>query len=287
MDKLNENYDSSFWMGVGFYRPHVPQYAPKKWFDMYPLESIQLPESIPNDMEDISSYGSDITRLKHIAPTHEWVLKNDEWKPLVQSYLACVSFVDNQVGKVLRALEQGKYGDNTYVVLFSDHGFHLGEKERFAKRSLWGDGTRVPLIIVGPGIAQGKTSNKPVQLLDIYPTLLELTGLKPDPAHEGHSLVPLLKDPEAVWPHFARVSFGPGNYAIVSEQYRFIQYVDGSEEFYDHSIDPHEWNNVAGEPHMLKQLMSTGIKYHKIVIKYLREIPPDINPIELLGISSK
>lgn len=247
-ERLAEKHDSSLWLGVGFYRPHVPQFAPQKWFDLYPLETLQLPEVIANDLDDISPYGIDITRLKHVAPTFQWVIENREWKPLVQSYLACVSFVDEQVGKVLTALENSEYKDNTYVVLFSDHGFHLGEKERFAKRSLWEDGARTPMIIIGPGIPKGKTCSQPVQLLDIYPTLLELTGLEADPMHEGHSLVPLLKNPEAEWPHMARTSFGPGNYAITSDGYRYIHYNDGSEEFYDHASDPHEWNNVVENP---------------------------------------
>ena len=176
------------WLGVGFYRPHVPQFVPKKWFDMYPLETIQLPNTKEDDLMDISSYGVDITRLNHVSPKHDWITENKEWKPIVQSYLACVSFVDEQVGKVIKALENSDYAENTYIVLISDHGFHLGEKERYAKRSLWEDGTRVPMIIVGPEIPKGKKCNKPTQLLDIYPTLLELAGLESDPAHEGNSL---------------------------------------------------------------------------------------------------
>ena len=247
-ERLAEKQEQPFWMGVGFYRPYVPQFAPQKWFDMYPIDSVQLPKTIAEDLSDISSYGVDITRLNHVSPTHEWVTENDEWKPLVQSYLACVSFVDAQVGRVLDAFDKGAYGDNTYIVLFSDHGFHLGEKDRYAKRSLWEDGARVPLIIVGPNIPAGKVCNKPVQLLDIYPTLLELTNLEADPLHEGHSLVPLLKDVETDWPYMARTSFGPGNYAILSEHYRFIQYNDGSEELYDHSKDAQEWYNVIDNP---------------------------------------
>ena len=268
--KLVENQDQPFWMGVGFYRPHVPQFAPQKWFDMYPLESLQLPKTITGDLDDISPYGIDISRLKHVSPTFEWVTENEEWKPLVQSYLACVSFVDDQVGRVLDALDEGAYGDNTYVVLFSDHGFHLGEKERFAKRSLWEDGARVPMIIMGPGIPKGQVINKPVQLLDIYPTLLELCNLNPDPKHEGNSLVPLLKNMDAEWPHYARTCFGPGNYAIVSERYRFIQYNDGSEEFYDHKNDPQEWYNVIARP-----------EYAEVIGKHRIQVP--MNRHHILG----
>lgn len=259
-----------FWMGVGFYRPHVPQFAPQKWFDMFPIETVQLPKTITGDLKDVPSYGVDITREKHVSPTHEWVTENDQWKPLVQSYLACVSFVDEQVGRVLTAFDKGDYGDNTYIVLFSDHGFHQGEKERYAKRSLWEDGARVPLIIVGPGIPEGKVCTKPAQLLDIYPTLLELSGLEADVKHEGKSLVPLLKNIEADWPNYARTSFGPGNYAIVSEDYRFIQYNDGSEEFYDHTKDAHEWNNVIGET-----------QYADLIQKHREQVPQE--RYEILG----
>lgn len=271
--RLTEKQDLPFWMGVGFYRPHVPQFAPQKWFDMYPLESIELPTTIQDDLRDISKYGIDITRLEHVSPTFEWVLENDAWKPLVQSYLACISFVDEQVGRVLTALDNGDYGKNTYVVLLSDHGFHLGEKERFAKRSLWEDGARVPLIIMGPDIPKGKVCTKPVQLLDLYPTLLDLGNLEPDLKHEGHSLVPLLKNIDAEWPHYARTSFGPGNYAIVSERYRFIKYSDESEEFYDHDKDPNEWCNVIDEP-----------KYAEIIARHRSQVPK--KQYEVLGAAS-
>ncbi len=246
--ELAAGSDSVFWLGVGFHRPHVPQFVPQKWFDLYPLEDLQLPAVLAEDLQDIPDYGLDITGLEHVAPTHKWVTENGEWKALVQSYLACVSFVDDQIGRVLTALENSPHAENTYVVLLSDHGFHLGEKEHYAKRSLWNDATRVPMIIAGPGISAGQICQKPVQLLDIYPTLLDLNGLEPDPRLEGHSLLPLLQDITFDWPHMARISFGPGNYAIVSESYRLIQYQDGSEEFYRRAADPHEWHNVAEDP---------------------------------------
>ena len=239
----NEN-KKPFWLAVGFYKPHVPFIAPKKWFDLYPLDSIQLPKIIDGDLDDISEYAKSLTRFSHVAPNHDWVVSNNQWKSLVRSYLACVSFVDDQVGKVLDALETNDEVQNTYVVLYSDHGFHLGEKEKWAKRSLWKNSTKVPLIISGPGIPQGKISDLPVQLLDIYPTVIELSGLAPDPIHQGHSLVPLLKNSSSEWPYMARTSFGPGNYSIVSKNHRFIQYNDGTEEFYDRINDPNEWYSL-------------------------------------------
>jgi len=273
MQQLAKQHNKPFFLATGFYTPHVPQYAPQKWFDLYPLETLQLPEVVADDLKDIPEYGVNITRLKHVAPTMEWVKKNDQWKPLVQSYLACISFTDHQVGKLLDALDNSPYKDNTYIVLYTDHGFHQGEKERFAKRSLWEDGTRTPMIIAGPGIVQGEVCSKPTQLLDIYPTLLELTGLNADPKLEGNSLVPLLHNPQADWPHMARTSFGPGNYSIVSEHYRYIHYNDGSEEFYDRTKDTHEWNNVIHHP-----------EYAEVIQKHRTQIPQQRH--EVLGQSS-
>ena len=250
VEQLQKKQDAPFFLAVGFYRPHVPQYVPQKWFDMYPLESLQLPAVLENDLADVSDYGINLTRLEHVSPPHDWVVKNNEWKPLVQSYLACVSFVDHQVGKLLDALDNSPAKDNTLVVLYSDHGFQLGEKERWAKRSLWEDVTRVPLIVAGPGVPRGKICSKPVQLMDVYPTLLELAGLEPDTKLEGHSLGALLKNSDAEWPHMARTSFGPGNESIRSERYRYIHYNDGSEEFYDHAEDPHEWKNLIAQPEL-------------------------------------
>jgi arylsulfatase A-like enzyme len=262
VEQLTKQHDKPLFLATGFYTPHVPQYAPQKWFDLYPLETLQLPKVAANDLKDIPDYGVNITRIKHVAPSMEWVKKNEQWKPLVQSYLACISFTDHQVGKLLDALDNSPYKDNTYIVLYTDHGFHQGEKERFAKRSLWEDGTRTPMIIYGPGIMKGGVCSKPTQLLDIYPTLLELSGLKSDPKLEGNSLVPLLKNPQADWPYMARTSFGPGNYAIVSEHYRYICYNDGSEEFYDRTKDPDEWHNIISNP-----------EYAAIIKKHRAQVP--------------
>jgi arylsulfatase A-like enzyme len=256
-EAFKKAYDKPFLIGVGFSRPHVPQYATKKWFDLYPMDTLQLPEYLKSDNKDLSQYAIDLTRLEHVSPTHDWVIENKEWKNLVQSYLACVSFVDAQVERTVKAIENSKYADNTYIVLFSDHGFHIGEKDRHAKRSLWEDGTRVPMMISGPGIKPGVCS-KPVQLLDIYPTLLALTGHKADKKLEGNSLVPLLENTKAKWPHLARTSFGPGNYAITSERYRYVHYNDGSEEFYDRKKDANEWKNEIKNTSYAKQ-----IKKHK------------------------
>ena len=247
-ERLQRDYDQPFFLGVGFYRPHVPMFATQKWFDRHPRPEIILPKVKVDDRADLSPYAIDLTNREHVSPEHEWVVSAGQWEHAVQSYLASSTFADHCLGTVLDALDQSPHADNTIVVLFSDHGFHLGEKQRWAKRSLWEDGTRVPLIVVAPGLPKGQASNRPAELLDIFPTLLELTGLEADPRQEGQSLVPLLKNPKAHWPFPAITSFGPGNYAIRTTHQRLIQYHDGSREFYDHRPDPHEWENLIHDP---------------------------------------
>jgi len=266
--EIKKKHDKPFFLATGFYRPHVPMYAPQKWFDMYPLETVQLPKVIKDDLADVSSYAINLTTLKHVSPPFDWAVEHNEWKPLVRSYLACVSFVDHQIGRVLDALDKSPIGKNTIVVLYGDHGFHLGEKEHFAKRTIWKDGSGVPFIMAGPGIAEGKVCKKPVELIDIYPTLLDLAGLKANPVHEGDSLVPLLKNPDAEWPHMARSSFGPENVAIISEHYRYIRYHDGSEELYDLEKDPHEWKNLAADP-----------KYKETIARHKAFLPKTYHPL--------
>ena len=250
VDQLSQKHDKPFFMGVGFYRPHVPMFATKKWFDMHPKDKIKLPAVPSDDLNDLSQYAIDLTNLEHVSPTHEWVTGAGQWEHAVQSYLASVTFADHCLGLVLDALEKSKYADNTIIALFSDHGFHLGEKERWAKRSLWEDATRVPVVVVAPGHKASQKTNRPAELLDIFPTLLELAGLPKDETQEGQSLVPLMKNPKREWKHPAITSFGLGNYSIRSTNYRFIQYFDGSRELYDLRDDPHEWKNLIENPKM-------------------------------------
>lgn len=253
--QLKKKHDKPFFMGVGFYRPHVPMYASQKWFDMHPMEKIMLPLVRKNDCADLSQYAIDLTNLKHVSPTHKWVSEAGQWEHAVQSYLASVTFADHCLGLVLDALEKSDYAGNTVIALFSDHGFHLGEKERWAKRSLWEDGTRVPIILTAPGFKSNQTSDRPAELIDIFSTLLELVGLSADSGQEGQSLVPLMKNPRREWSHPAITSFGLGNYSVRSTRYRFIQYFDGSRELYDLSKDPHEWKNLIKIPKMKSVIM--------------------------------
>ncbi|MDF1863154.1 MAG: sulfatase-like hydrolase/transferase, partial [Verrucomicrobiales bacterium] len=232
-------------MSVGLFRPHVPMFVPQKWFDLYDRDSIVLPDNPLSDLEDVPP---NFVGLKQIAPSHVDVVKHDVWRGMVHAYLASTSFVDACVGIVLDGLEQGPHKENTIVVLWSDHGFHLGEKQHWAKRTLWEESTRVPFLIAGPGIEPGEACREPVSLLDVYPTLVDLCGL-PEAAHlEGLSLRPQLDDPNAGRERPAVISSYFGNHAIRSRDWRYIQYADGAEELYDHRIDPDEYTNLAGNP---------------------------------------
>jgi arylsulfatase A-like enzyme len=175
-------------------------------------------------------------------------VKHAQWKAAVQGYLASIAFMDEQLGRVLDALDKGPLAKNTFIVFWTDHGWHLGEKQHWRKFALWEEATRTPVIIAAPGVTEPKTRcDAPVSLLDLYPTLVQLAGL-PSPADlEGASLMPLLQDPKASWKHVAVTTHGKGNHAVRDRRWRYIRYADGSEELYDHAEDPGEFTNRAGE----------------------------------------
>jgi len=245
--RLSKEYGGPFLLVAGFWRPHVPMYAPPRWFDQFPLREVELPEVSKNDRDDLSEYAKILT-VGHPAPRHEWFVEHDAWRGAVQAYLASVAFVDHCVGRVLDALDASQHGDDTIVVLFSDHGWHLGEKQRWAKRSLWNDSTRVPLIVAAPGFEGKLASDRPVGLIDIFPTLVDLADLPPRDDLEGRSLTTLMKNPDAEWDRPILTTFTPHNHSLRSTRWHYIRYGDGSEELYDHEHDPHEWHNLAGKP---------------------------------------
>jgi len=228
-------------------RPHVPWYVPQKWFDMHPIEGVKLPPYLTDDLKDVPEMSRRVNAMPAM-PSTEWAIRENQWEAIVQSYLACTTFVDAQIGKVLDALDQSPFRDNTIVVLWSDHGYHVGEKNRFAKQALWDRATRVPVIISAPGMSDDAICNRSVGLIDLYPTLLDLCELPANPANEGTSLVPLLKDSQSEWDVPTLTTHGRGNHAIQSGPMRFYQYEDGSTELYDHSNDPNEWTNLAAHP---------------------------------------
>ena len=252
-ERLYRDYDKPFFLGLGFLRVHVPLYVPQKWFDLHPLENIQTPPYQSDDLDDIPPVGMKINDLP-MMPSTEWAKETGEWKKIVQAYLACMSYVDHELGRVLDALENSKYADNTVIVLWSDHGYRLGEKGTFAKHALWETATKAPLLFAGPNLPNGKKINAPVEMLSIYPTLLELSGLPAYQRNEGYSLVDMMQKDKGLAEAKAITTFGMNNHAIKMNGYRYIQYEDGKEEFYDHNSDPNEWNNEAGNPKYKAQI---------------------------------
>lgn len=244
VEQLDNQRNRPFFLSAGFFLPHVPCYATEKWFDQYPSESLKLPPFLPGDRADTPRF-SWYLHWELPEPRLKFLWEESQWQPLVRSYLACISFVDAQVGRVLDALERNGYQENTIVVLWSDHGFHLGEKAITGKNTLWERSTRVPLIFSGPGVGESQVCHEPAELLDIYPTLVDLCDLPQKEGLEGHSLVPQLNDPEAVRRFPAITSHNRGNHSIRSKRWRYIVYADGSEELYDMEQDPNEWRNLA------------------------------------------
>ena len=238
-------------MAAGIFRPHPPWYVPQAYFDAHPLPDIVLPTVLENDLDDVSEIGREFTQGAFMPPLdiHEWVVEANKWAEGVQAYLASVTFADAMVGQILDALDRSGRAGNTIIALWSDHGWHLGEKQRWRKQTLWEESTRVPLIFVAPGVtAPGSRSERTVSLLDLFPTLADLAGIE-TPGHlEGTSLVPLLEDPDLEWNRPAISTHHFGNHAVRSERFRYILYYDGSEELYDRDADPNEWHNLAGDP---------------------------------------
>ncbi len=262
-DKLMAAMDGPRFLAAGIYRPHLPWYVPQHWFDMHPLEDIRLPEVLENDLADIPPLGrkAELNADKY----HDWVVANDRWAEGVQAYLASVSFADAMIGRLIDALDASGRADDTVIVLWGDHGYHLGEKGCWRKMSLWARSTHTPLIFVAPGVAQaGARSTRPVSLMDIYPTLAELAGLDAPEYIEGRSLVALLRDPDIEWETPAVSTYRFNNHAVISERYRYIRYADGSEELYDFIADPNEWYNLADERSMrrVKRDLARWIPQH-------------------------
>jgi choline-sulfatase len=243
----NAPKDRPFFIAAGFFLPHVPCYATQKWFDLYPDDDSILPAIFDDDRSDTPRF-SWYLHWKLPEPRLKWARENKQWRNLVRSYLACTSFVDAQIGRVLAALTEAGLAENTVIVLWGDHGWHLGEKGITGKNTLWDRGTKVPLIFVGPGVKAGQRCGQPAELLDIYPTLIELTGVTKREDLEGISLVPQLRDAVTKRDRPAITSHNQGNHGIRTERWRYIRYADGSQELYDMVADPNEWTNLAAKP---------------------------------------
>ncbi len=266
--QLGKEHDKPFFLACGFFRPHLPWYVPQEYFDRFPLDDITLPVVMENDTADIPQAGKSLINFRD----HENVTKFNQWEKAVQGYLASGNFVDECVGRVVDALENSKFKDNTIIVLWSDHGWNLGEKHHWRKFALWENTTRTLFLVKAPGMAgNGSVCNSPVNLLDVYPTLVELCGLPPNLKNEGTSVVPLLESPEQIWEIPSVTTYGKDKHAVRLRTWRYIHYNDGSEELYNLEKDPNEWTNLATDP-QFEAIMSE-------MKNYLPEINAETIPI--------
>lgn len=245
LQQLNTKHDKPLFLACGLHKPHMPWDVPQKYYDMYPLDKIELPKVLKDDLSDIPSGG-----IKMAKPQgdHAAMLASGRWKEAVQGYLAAITFCDAMVGRLMDGFDKSPYKDNTIVILWSDHGWHLGEKEHWRKFALWEEATRAPFLMMVPGLTKpGSVCDRPVDYMNIYPTLCDLAGV-PLPKHlEGVSMKPLLANPAAPWDRPAITTHGYQNHAVRTDKWRYIRYEDGGEELYDEVADPLEWKNLAGE----------------------------------------
>jgi uncharacterized sulfatase len=246
---LESNRDRPFFLAVGFFRPHTPFVAPKKYFDLYPIDKLSLPNDPRDDL-------ADVPRVAPYVRPSNWGLTEQQRLESMQAYYASITFMDAQLGRILDALDRLKLADNTIVVFWSDHGYILGRHGQWMKMSLFEESARVPLVIRAPGVTSGKATKRTVELLDLYPTLAELCGLEAPPDLHGQSLRPLLDNPAAEWtkPAYTQVTRTHEKrrimgYSVRTENYRYTEWDDAKlgAELYDHKTDPAEYANVADD----------------------------------------
>ena len=243
---LQKKHDKPFFLAVGFHKPHMPWNVPRKWFDLFPLESIKLPPYLENDLDDIPPAG---IKMAHPETDHVPILKSGRWKEAIQAYLATIAYCDMNLGRLLDALEKSAYKDNTIICLWGDHGWHLGEKHHWRKFTLWEEATRSPFMWVVPGMTKPNTlCDRTVDFMSIFPTLTDLCGI-PTPAHnEGISIRTLLANPQAPWDKAGVTTYRYKNHTARTANWRYIRYANGDEELYDETTDPNEWTNLATKP---------------------------------------
>lgn len=263
---MEDDYDKPLFLAAGIFKPHLPFYAPPEFFKQYPFDKTVLPDMKTNDLEDVPAPGIEMAHNQHFI--YENVMQKPDADPgshkkMVQCYQASATYADSIVGRLLDKLDATGRADNTIIVLWSDNGYHLGDKESCVKFTLWEKANHIPFIIVAPGVTEpGSRCDRPVSLVDVYPTLLELAGLPPKNDLDGRSLVPLLKNPHQQWQP-AIMTNGKGNHAIRSSRWRYIRYNDGSEELYDLDKDPWEWTNLAANPEYVNVIKEHRVYLHE------------------------
>ena len=248
--QLEKEHDKPFFLACGIYRPHLPWYVPQEYFDRFPLDEIQLPNILENDTADLGPVAKEL--IERGGNYHKHVIEANQWKNGVQGYLASISYADAMVGQLLDNLAKSKYADNTIVVIWSDHGWQLGEKMHWRKFALWENVIRTVMMIKVPGniqsmpngSQQGTTTNL-TSLMDIYPTLVDLCNLSERNDFDGVSLKPILENPAIDIPRPIITTYDYGSYSVRFDKWHYIRYIDDSEELYDLSSDPEEWYNLA------------------------------------------
>lgn len=249
---LKQDHDKPFFLACGIFKPHSPFFAPNKYHELYD-KKISLPQRKEDDWSDLPAGAARLMGPK------KWFWKgmmnldrqkSGSYRDFIRAYAACCSFADMSVGRLISALDESGHAGNTIIVLWSDHGFHLGEKDHIEKFALWEKANHVPLIIVDPRNPEsaGKTCAHPVDLTTLYPTLVELCGLPANAGNDGISVADQVKSPSRVIGRPALMTYGFKNHAIRTSRWRYIRYADGTEELYDHDKDPHEWTNLALDP---------------------------------------
>ena len=281
LDELSKTPDQPFFLAAGFFLPHVPCYVTQKWYDMYPEESLTLPPILEGDRDDTSE-SSWYIHWYLPEPRTSWLRENNQLKNLTRSYLASVSFVDSQVGRILDQLDASGLADNTIVVLWSDHGYHMGEKAISGKNSLWRHSTRVPLIISVPDgltafdVPEAAKCNQPAELLDLYATLSQLTGLPIPDGQQGLSLVPQLVNPDQPRERPAICTHNAGNHSVCDTRWRYVVYADGAEELYDTVADPFEYTNLLAQRDLSEQ---QSARYQKVIERFSAYLPKQEAPL--------
>lgn len=247
-----------FFLGVGYYRPHIPLFAPQKYFNRFKGDPGKLPFVVTDDLKDVGPIASKWARDPVTAGSHETVLKHRQWRAAVEAYLACTTYVDHEIGRLLNALDKSNAADDTWIFIWSDHGWHLGEKEHWGKWTGWERSTKVPLIVVPPKrlakqfAPAGSRCDQPVGLIDLFPTLSNVCGLSAPENLDGKSLLPLLHDPAKQTDRVIITTFGKGNFSLRNIRWRYLSYANGEEELYDLKNDPNEWANLSGDPRFTK-----------------------------------
>ncbi len=251
IEQLAKKHDKPFFLAVGLHKPHMPWNVPRKYYDMHPLNDINLPPYREDDLKDLPA---EAVRMAKPDGDHALIIKSGRWKEAIQGYLAAISYCDAMVGRLLDAFDKSAYRDNTIICFWSDHGWHLGEKQHWRKFALWEEATRAPFIWVVPGLTKANSRcDRAIDFMTIYPTLTDLCGL-PTPSHvQGRSIRSLLADPASAWAEPAVTTYRYMNHAVRTEGWRYIRYAQGGEELYDEAKDPYEWFNLADKPEQAGQ----------------------------------